>query len=161
MGEVSEPLPIPGGIAIFQLRDLRENNLKKKNAKFVKYIEFIFKKNPKTKNLLNSDLMVCDDLYSFLKNTKNAELTQKNVRFSSLSENIRTTLSNLDENEFVIEDNDVTTSKLIMVCGRSEKETTLKSDKNEINRSFANKRLLNLANSYLENLRQETRIVFK
>ena len=65
------------------------------------------------------------------------------------------------ENEFVIEDNDVTTSKLIMVCGRSEKETTLKSDKNEINRSFANKRLLNLANSYLENLRQETRIVFK
>ena len=161
MGEVSEPLPIPGGIAIFQLRDLRENNLKKKNAKFVKYVEFIFKKNPKTKNLLNSDLMVCDDLYSFLKNTKNAELTQKNVRFSSLSENIRTTLSNLDENEFVIEDNDVTTSKLIMVCGRSEKETTLKSDKNEINRSFANKRLLNLANSYLENLRQEARIVFK
>ena len=29
-GEVSEPLPIPGGIAIFQLRDLRESDYKKK-----------------------------------------------------------------------------------------------------------------------------------
>ena len=48
-----------------------------------------------------------------------------------------------------------------MVCGRSEKENSSKNDMNEINRSLANKRLLNLARSYLENLRQESRIVFK
>ena len=35
------------------------------------------------------------------------------------------------------------------------------TDINKISRSLANKRLLNLANSYLENLRQEARIVFK
>ena len=48
-----------------------------------------------------------------------------------------------------------------MVCGRSKKEILTKSDLNEINRSYVNKRLLSLANSYLENLRQEARIVFK
>ena len=48
-----------------------------------------------------------------------------------------------------------------MVCGRSEKENLSESDMNEISRSTAYKRLLSLANSYLENLRQDARIVFK
>ena len=42
-GEVSEPLPIPGGIAIFQLRDLRESDYKQENSEFVEYAEFISK----------------------------------------------------------------------------------------------------------------------
>ena len=160
-GEVSEPLPIPGGIAIFQLRDLRESGYKKENSEFVEYAEFIFRKNLKTQNLLNSNVMVCDDLYSFSNNTKNTELFRKNVKVRSLSKNIKSILSNLDENEFIFDHTDSTTSKLIMVCGRSKKEIITKSDLNEINRSYANKRLLSLANSYLENLRQEARIVFK
>jgi hypothetical protein len=48
-----------------------------------------------------------------------------------------------------------------MVCGRSEKEKLSTGDINEISRTIANKRLLSLANSYLDNLRQEARIVFK
>jgi peptidyl-prolyl cis-trans isomerase SurA len=160
-GEVTEPLPIPGGIAIFQLRDLRESGYKKENSNFVEYAEFIFRKNQKTKNLLNSDLMVCDDLYSFLNSTTNAELVRKNVKVRSLSKNIKSILSNLDANEFIFDDTDSSLSKLIMVCGRSKKETLSQNDINEINRSYVNKRLLSLANSYLENLRQEARIVFK
>ena len=48
-----------------------------------------------------------------------------------------------------------------MVCGRSESDNLSQNDMNEINRRLANKRLLNLADSYLENLRQEARIVFR
>jgi len=48
-----------------------------------------------------------------------------------------------------------------MVCGRSEQEAISKNELIQINRSIANKQLLSLANSYLENLRQEARIVFK
>ena len=160
-GEVSEPLPIPGGIAIFQLRDFRESGYKKEKSEFVEYAEFIFKKNQKTNNLLNSNLMVCDDLYSFSKNTKNTELFRKNVKVRSLTKNIKSILSNLDENEFIFDQTDNATSKIIMVCGRSKKETLTQNDINEINRNYVNKRLLSLANSYLENLRQEARIVFK
>jgi len=105
--------------------------------------------------------MMCDDLYSFLKSTKNSELTRENTKVDSLPKSLRSTLSDLDQNEFTFKEGDSTKSKLIMVCGRSEKEAVPKDDLNQINRSIANKRLLSLANSYLENLRQEAQIVFK
>jgi peptidyl-prolyl cis-trans isomerase SurA len=160
IGEVSEPLPIAGGLAIFQLRDLRESSNKKK-SKFVDYVEFKFKKNIKTNDQIISDVMICDDLYSFLRRLQKAELERKNVLENSVKKELRNILAELDQNEFIFQNDDSFTSKLIMVCGRSEKENLSKSDMNEISRSTANKRLLSLANSYLENLRQEARIVFK
>ena len=160
-GEVSEPLPIAGGLAIFQLRDLRESGYKKSKSKFVDYVEFKFKKSHKLEKLLISNVMMCDDLYSFLKDAKQAELIRNNVKENSLSKNLKNILSQLDENEFIFQNGDDITSDLVMVCGRSEKEKLSKSDINNISRSLANKRLLSLANSYLENLRQEARIVFK
>ena len=161
LGEVSEPLPIPGGLALFQLRDLKEGELTKANPKFIDYAEFVFNKNAKIKSLLISNIMMCDDLYSFLKSTKNSDLTRENTKVDSLPKSLRSTLSDLDQNEFTFKEGDSTKSKLIMVCGRSEKEAVPKDDLNQINRSIANKRLLSLANSYLENLRQEAQIVFK
>ena len=160
-GEVSEPLPIAGGLAIFQLRDLRESGYKKSKSKFVDYVEFKFKKSHKLEKLLISNVMMCDDLYSFLKDAKQAELIRNNVKENSLSKNLKNILSQLDENEFIFQNGDDITSDLVMVCGRSEKENLSKRDTNNISRSLANKRLLSLANSYLENLRQEARIVFK
>jgi len=105
--------------------------------------------------------MICDDLYSLLNRTKKAELTRNNVIENSLSKELKNILSELDKNEFIFQDNDSTETKLFMVCGRSEKEKLSTVDINEINRTLANKRLLSLANSYLDNLRQEARIVFK
>ena len=160
IGEISEPLPVAGGLAIFQLRDLKESN-KKEISKFVDYVEFKFKKNPKINDLIISNVMICDDLYSFLKSIEKAELERKSVKENSLSKEFRKTLSKLDQNEFIFQKDHNFTSKLIMVCGRSEKENLSKNDVNKINRSLANKRLLSLANSFLENLRQEARIVFK
>ena len=160
-GEVSEPLPIAGGLAIFQLRDLRESGYKKSKSKFVDYVEFKFKKSHKLEKLLISNVMMCDDLYSFLKDAKQAELIRNNVKENSLSKNLKNIMSQLDENEFIFQNGDDITSDLVMVCGRSEKENLSKSETINISRSLANKRLLSLANSYLENLRQEARIVFK
>ena len=160
-GEVSEPLPIPGGIAIFQLRDIRESKYSQSNSKFVNYIEFIFKKNKKTNNTLISNVLMCDDLYTFSNSIQQAEISRNNVKENLLSKELKNILSELDENEFTIKDNDNFTSKVIMVCGRTEKENLSKSDISDISRRLTNKRLFNLANSYLENLRQEARIVFK
>ncbi|MFL2795586.1 MAG: peptidyl-prolyl cis-trans isomerase [Paracoccaceae bacterium] len=160
-GEVSEPLPIPGGIAIFQLREIRESRYSQSNSKFVNYIEFIFKKNKKTNDTLISNVLMCDDLYTFSNSIQQAEISRNNVKENLLSKELQNILSELDENEFIIQDNDNFTSKVLMVCGRTEKENLSKSDISDISRRLANKRLFNLANSYLENLRQEARIVFK
>ena len=160
-GEVSEPLPIPGGIAIFQLRDIRESKYSQSNSKFVNYIEFIFKKNKKTNDTLISNVLMCDDLYTFSNSIQQAEISRNNVKENLLSKELKNILSELDENEFIIQDNDNFTSKVLMVCRRTQKENLSKSDISDISRRLANKRLFNLANSYLENLRQEARIVFK
>ncbi|MAI17406.1 MAG: hypothetical protein CBC71_00925 [Rhodobacteraceae bacterium TMED111] len=160
VGEVTEPLLIPGGVALFQLRDIRESKYKQKKVKFIDFIEISFPNNKKTKSFIKQNVFVCDDLYSFSKSTKNTELIRKNVKVGSLSKNFKSTLAELDENEFIFNDNNAT-SKLIMVCGRDKKENSSTSDVNEIERSDLNKRLFNLANSYLENLRQEAHIVFK
>ena len=160
-GEVSEPLPIPGGIAIFQLRDIRESKYSQSNSKFVNYIEFIFKKNKKTNDTLISNVLMCDDLYTFSNSIQQAEISRNNVKENLLSKELQNILSELDENEFTIQDNDNFTSKVLKVCGRTEKENLSKNDISDISRRLANKRLFNLANSYLENLRQEARIVFK
>ena len=160
-GEVSEPLPIPGGVAIFQLRDIREIEFSQSNSKFVNYIEFVFENSNKTNDALISDVLMCEDLYTFSNSIQKTELTRKNVKENSLSKELKNILSELDENEFIIQDNDGVTSKALMVCGRTEKENLSKGDISDISRRLANKRLFNLANSYLENLRQEARIVFK
>jgi len=160
IGEVTEPLPIAGGLAIFQLRDLREGS-RKSRSKFVDYAEFTFKKNTKTKNLIINNVMICDDLYSYLNRIKKADLKRNNVMENSLTKELSNILSELDKNEFIIQENDSTAAKLFMVCGRSEKEKLSTGDINKISRTIANKRLLSLANSYLDNLRQEARIVFK
>jgi len=160
VGEVTEPLLIPGGVALFQLRDIREPKYKQKKAKFVDFIEITFPNNKKTKSFITENVFVCDDLYSFSKSTKNTKLIRKNVKVGSLSKNFTSTLTELDENEYIFDDNNAT-SKLIMVCGRDQKEKPLESDANEIESSNVNKRMFNLANSYLENLRQEAHIVFK
>ena len=160
VGEVTEPLLIPGGVALFQLRDIRESKYKQKKAKFVDFIEITFPNNKKTKSFITENVFVCDDLYSFSKSTKNTKLIRKNVKVGSLPKNFTSTLAELDENEFIFDDNNAT-SKLIMVCGRDQKEKPLESDANEIESNNVNKRMFNLANSYLENLRQEAHIVFK
>jgi len=160
IGEISAPLPVAGGLAIFQLRDLRESN-KQEASKFVEYVEFKFKKNPKINDLIISNVMICDDLYSLLKSVEKAELKRKTVKENSLSKGLKKVLPNLDKNEFIFQKDHNFTSKLIMVCGRSEKENLSKNEVNKISRSLANKRLISLANSFLENLRQEARIVFK
>ena len=121
IGEVTEPLPIAGGLAIFQLRDLREGN-RKSRSKFVDYAEFTFKKNTKTKNLIINNVMICDDLYSYLNRVTKADLKRNNVMENSLSKELSNILSELDKNEFIIQENDSTAAKLFMVCGRSEKE---------------------------------------
>ena len=160
VGEVTEPLLIPGGVALFQLRDIRESKYKQKKAKFVDFIEITFPNNKKTKSFITENVFVCDDLYSFSKSTKNTKLIRKNVKVGSLSKNFTSILAELDENEYIFDDNNAT-SKLIMVCGRDQKEKPLESDANEIESNNVNKRMFNLANSYLENLRQEAHIVFK
>ena len=149
IGEVSEPLPIPGGIAIFQLRDLRESIYQNKASVFIEFIEFSFNNNPKINSALESDVMVCDDLYQFSNEIKNSELNKSKIELKALSKTLRRDLDTLDENEFVLKISDEKIKKLIMVCERNQAENLSNEEIRNINQSIANKRLYSLANFIL------------
>ena len=155
IGEVTKPLPLPGGIAIFQLRNLRESKFKEKKIKFIDYLEFTFAKDPKIEKALIRDILVCDDLYSFSKKIKNSQLKRNNSKAAKLSKSLKKTLGSLDTNEFILENTENGTMKLVMVCGRKETKTLSSQDISQINQIIANKRLYSLADSYIDNLRQE------
>lgn len=161
VGEVSEPLPIPGGIAIFQLRDLRETNDTKGDVNYVEFIDFKFKSNAKLNSEVMSSIFMCEDIYTFKNSSVDSELKRKKVKENSLTKELKNILSDLDENEFILRKNDTEKFQLIMVCGRSENENISKSEIRKMNQTIADKMLLSLANSYLEKLHQEARIIFK
>ena len=161
IGEVTEPLPIPGGIAIFQLRDLRESKYEEKDNKFLDYIEFTFSKNSKIDKAIERDVIICDDLYRVNKKIKNSSLVRNKIQVNTLPKNLKTKLEGLDENEFSFSNNSENITKLYMVCDRSETEKLSTDEIKKVNQSIANKRLFSLASSYIDNLRQEAIIVFK
>jgi len=161
IGEVTEPLPIPGGIAIFQLRDLRESKYEEKDNKFLDYIEFTFSKNSKIDKAIERDVIICDDLYRVNKKIKNSSLVRNKIQVNTLPKNLKTKLEGLDENEFSFSNNSENITKLYMVCERSETEKLSTDEIKKVNQSIANKRLFSLASSYIDNLRQEAIIVFK
>ena len=161
IGEVTEPLSIPGGIALFQLRNIREVKSEKPKIEIIDFLELEFDKNVKIETSIESKVFGCDDLFTFSKKLKKSEINRINAKLKSLSKSLQLVLSKLDENEFVFMNENEQRSKLIMVCTRQE-ETKLSPDKfKNMIRANNNKRLLNLANSYIENLRQQAQIIYK
>ena len=161
IGEVTEPLSIPGGIALFQLRNIREVKGSTSKDEIIDFLVFEFEKNPKIETSIKSKVYGCEDLFFFSKKLKKSEINRTNSRIKSLSKSLQLVLSKLDENEFAfIRENDQRT-QLIMVCKR-QKEIKLSNNKiKDFDSANSNKRLLNLANSYIENLRQKAQIVYK
>ena len=47
IGEVTEPLSIPGGVALFQLRNIREVKAEKSKTEIIDFLEFEFESNIK------------------------------------------------------------------------------------------------------------------
>jgi peptidyl-prolyl cis-trans isomerase SurA len=161
IGEVTEPLSIPGGIALFQLRNIREVKGSTSKDEIIDFLVFEFEKNPKIETSIKSKVYGCEDLFFFSKKLKKSEINRTKAKIKSLSKSLKLVLSKLDENEFAfIRENDQRT-QLIMVCKR-QKEIKLSNNKiKDFDSANNNKRLLNLANSYIENLRHKAQIVYK
>ena len=161
IGEVSAPLPIPGGIALFQLRDIREEKYKIQQSEFIDFIQIDFKKNSKLENNLLANVFVCEDLYSVFNKFKKTKIIRKNAKTNSLPKSIQKLLAKMDKNEFVISEAENRNSRLTMVCQRREMNSMSKEKMQEINQQITNKKLYSLANSYIANLRQEATITYK
>ena len=158
-GDVTEPLRLPNALALFQLRGVEETAYRQPKAGNIDYLTYNYhRKDTKTLAKLSSEVDHCDDLYSIAAENPAHVLE----RFSNIPEKIplklRKLLSHLDTNEnlfFTIDDKTI----FLMLCSRSSFTGGAIQNLDQIKFGLRNQRLQNYADGYLENLRQDARII--
>ncbi len=160
-GEVSEPIRLPKAIALFQLRDIRENKDGKTEAELLDFVTVNANLSDlKSLEHIKRNFHNCNDLAATIGDQ--IELTfSRSIHFSDeLPESIATVLEYLDPNEAKIVI-DGEKSKLLILCERNyEEKSTINSIENDKN-VLQNTRLKYLARTLLETLKDNARIVIK
>ena len=160
-GEVTDPLSIPNALALFQLRGIRETAYRRPLPNSVDYLRYALPSSElENINAIRANIHHCDDLYGWAKGNPNHVLKRKTVKRAEIDGPTRNILTNLDENEYVIATQEPTTT-LIMMCSRSQILDLEEQDLAQIRDGLLNQRLGSYADSYLENLRDDARIVYK
>ena len=160
-GEVTDPLSIPNALALFQLRGIRETAYRRPLPDSVDYLRYALPKSElENINAIRANINHCDDLYGWAKGNPNHVLKRETVNRAEIDGPTRNILTNLDENEYVIATEGPTTT-LIMMCNRSQILDLEEQDLAQIRDGLLNQRLGSYADSYLENLRDDARIVYK
>jgi peptidyl-prolyl cis-trans isomerase SurA len=160
-GEVTDPLSIPNALALFQLRDIRETTYRRPLPESVDYLRYALPSSElENINAIRANINYCDDLYGWAKGNPNHVLERKTVKLAEIDGPTRNILTNLDENEYVIATQEPTTT-LIMMCSRSQTLDLEEQDLAQIRDGLLNQRLGSYADSYLENLHDDARIVYK
>ncbi len=160
-GEVTDPLSIPNALALFQLRGIRETAYRRPLPDSVDYLRYALPSSElENINAIRTNVNHCDDLYGWSKGNPNHVLKRETVKRAEIDGPTRNILTNLDENEYVIATQGSTTT-LIMMCSRSQILDLEEQDLAQIRDGLLNQRLGSYADSYLENLRDDARIVYK
>ena len=160
-GEVTDPLSIPNALALFQLRGIRETAYRRPLPDSVDYLRYALPSSElENINAIRANINHCDDLYGWAKGNPNHVLKRETVKRAEIDGPTRNILTNLDENEYVIATEGPTTT-LIMMCNRSQILDLEEQDLAQIRDGLLNQRLGSYADSYLENLRDDARIVYK
>ena len=160
-GEVTDPLSIPNALALFQLRGIRETAYRRPLSNSVDYLRYALPSSElENINAIRANINHCDDLYGWGKGNPNHVLKRETVKRAEIDGPTRNILTNLDENEYVIATQGPTT-RLIIMCSRSQILDLEEQDLAQIRDGLLNQRLDSYADSYLENLRDDARIVYK
>ena len=160
-GEVTDPLSIPNALALFQLRGIRETAYRRPLPDSVDYLRYALPSSEvENINAIRENVNHCDDLYGWAKGNPNHVLKRETVKGAEIHGPTRNILTNLDENEYVSATQESTTT-LIMMCSRSQILDLEEQDLAQIRDGLLNQRLGSYADSYLENLRDDARIVYK
>ncbi|WP_324754662.1 peptidylprolyl isomerase [Roseovarius sp. Pro17] len=182
-GEVTDPLPLDGAVALFQLRDIEETDVAQPSYSAIEYAAYYIP-GGRTQAALSRAAQIdaqtdtCDDLYGIAYGQPPSVLERGTKAPGEIPNDIAISLSRLDPGEVSY---DVTrangqTLVLLMMCGRSETgadaplvateggesadgEPAAQDDTAQLSQQIAARRLESFANGYLERLKSEARII--
>lgn len=163
-GDVTDPLPIPGAIALFQLRDIQETDAPSQDFSAIEYAAYYMAggRSPETlaaAERLKSKVDVCDDLYGVAKGQPEETLHRGALPPAEIPQDIAIELAKLDAGEVstTLTRNSGQSLVFLMLCGRT---AALNEDvgRDAIASQLRQQRLTGFSESLLEQLRADARI---
>lgn len=164
-GEVTDPIPIPNAIALFQLRGVEETAFTAPTYSAIEYATYYMPGGRSEATLAQARVLAstvdrCDDLYGVAKGKPEEVLDRQTLPPADIPTDIAFELSKLDPGEVstALTRSNGQTLMFLMLCGRT---TEMNEDVNrdQFALGLRNQRLNSLAESYLAQLRAEARIV--
>ncbi|WP_254054641.1 peptidylprolyl isomerase [Roseovarius sp. EL26] len=165
-GEVTNPLPIDGAIALFQLRDIEETGAPERKVESIEYAAYYIAGGRTEQALaraqkVKNNIDVCDDLYGIAKDEPPEVLERGAKAPADLPQDIAVELAKLDQGEVStnLTRANGQTLVLLMMCGRTFEIEGEGPSPEQLTGFIRSSRLESFADGYLEQLRAEARIV--
>ncbi len=126
-GEVTDPLPLDGAVALFQMRDIEEIDVAQPEYSAIEYAAYYIDGGRSDAALaraaqIDADTDTCDDLYGVAQGQPEAVLERGTKAPSEIPQDIAIVLSRLDPGEvdYTMTRANGQTLVLLMMCGRAE-----------------------------------------
>ena len=166
-GEVTDPLPIQGAVALFQLRDIEESGYTAPDYAAIDYAAYYMAGGRSSETLAQARVLAgrvdrCDDLYAAAKGQPEEVLDRVTLPPAEIPTDIAYELSKLDPGEVstALTRADGQTLVFLMLCGRTA-AVAEDADRSQVEIGLRNRRLTEVSDSYLAQLRANARIVVK
>lgn len=119
-GQVSEPVPVPGAVALFYVRGMRDGGDLAKAAIFVDYAEFSLPSATAQADAarIRSETDTCDDLYTQASGLPADQLRRRTLPRGQLPADVGAVIDGLDANEQRVIRRGAA-SVLVMLCARN------------------------------------------
>lgn len=158
-GEVTAPLPIPNGVALFQMRSVREVPAPQVAATAIDYATFYLAGGRSDAGLraartLADSVDTCDDLYGQARGQSADVLDRQSLAPNDIPQDIALELARLDANEssYNLTTADGQTLMFVMLCGRTNAASD-GIDPDAVRNQLRSQRLAGYAEALLEDLR--------
>ncbi len=168
-GQVTDPVPLDGAVALFQMRDIQEAGVKTPEYAAIDYATYLIPGGRSEAALQQADSIkgrvdTCDDLYGVAKGQPAERLTRNVLKPGEIPNDIAVELSKLDPGEvsttLTRTSGDGQALLMLMLCGRTPVSQE-DASREDIKQRLRSRRLESFADSYLEQLRADARIVEK
>jgi len=165
-GEVSDPLPIDGALALFYMRDIEETSVPAPQYSTIEYAAYYIPGGRSDQARaraaeVRAMVDVCDDLYGVAQGQPPEVLERGSKAPEEIPADIAAELARLDPGEVStnITRANGQTLVFLMLCGRSPKLDGEQPTVEDLSNFIRNQRIQSFAEGYLAQLRAEARIV--
>jgi peptidyl-prolyl cis-trans isomerase SurA len=166
-GEITEPLPLQGAVAMFQMRGVRETIGSRQRYSAIEYASYYIPGGRTPEALAKGQEVVnridtCDDLYGIAKDQDPSVLDRQSLVPGDIPQDIAIELAKLDPNEtsLNVTRNEGQTLVLLMLCGRTA-ELGEGQSRETVANALVQQRVGSLADSLIEQLRADALIIEK